>query len=62
MASKMTTQVFKPKITVEYLAPLNKTLMFIFQCVNMISNEIYTFYSETNSKWQLDIYFMQEHL
>ena len=44
------TKVFKPKITIENLALLNKTFMFIFQCVNMICNEIYTFNSEINSK------------
>ena len=58
MASKMVTRVFKPKITIEYLALLNKTFMSIFLCINMFSNEIYTFYSEINSKWQFDNFFM----
>ena len=63
MASKMATQVFKPKLTIEYLALLNKTFMLLFfRCINMISNEIYTFYSEINLELQLDNLFMQEHL
>ena len=63
MASTMATQVFKPKLTTEYLALLNKTFMLLFfRWINMIANEIYTFYSEINSECQLDNLFMQEHL
>ena len=63
MASKMATHVFQPKLTIEYLALLNKTFMLLFfRCINMISNEIYTVYSEINSEWQLDNLFMQERL
>ena len=63
MASKMAIQVFKPKLTVEYLALLNKTFMLLFiRCINMISNEINTFYSEINTEWQLGNLFMQEYL
>ena len=63
MTSKMATQVFTPKLTTEYLALLNKPFMLLFfWCINMISNEIYTFYSEINSELQLDNLFMQEHL
>ena len=63
MASKTATQVFKPKLTIEYLALLNKTFMLLFfRCINMIANEMNTFYLEINSEWQLDNLFMQEHL
>ena len=49
----MTTQVFKPKNKINNLTLLYIfcVCVFLFQCINMISNDSYIFYSEINSTW-----------